>query len=141
MWGPAPREGWYNLLPYIGIIAEHEHGMQCCDRRWKDSKEICYGRYKLPGEKELQRLRVAISKRNQDAETNPHAELDPVALRQARRWGLETLAEAKVGKRAELREAIRDEIAVHGASVVPPEALVALKDARRRVPVNKTRFT
>ena len=139
--GPVPRDGWYNLLPYVGIIAEHDESVQCCDRKWAESREICYGRYKVPGEKELQRLKRAIHLRNQDAETNPHAELDPVALKQARQWAGETIEEQRVGKREELKAAIRDEVNTHGASVVPPEALVALKDAGRRVPVHKTWIT
>lgn len=139
--GPAPRDGWYNLLPHIGIIAEHDHGMQCCARKWEESRELCYGRYKLPGERELQRLRRAIALRNQDDETNPHAELDPVALKQARQWGLDMIREQKVGRREELKEAIKDEINTHGASIVPPQAIQALKDARRRYPMHKTIFS
>jgi hypothetical protein len=139
--GPAPRAGWYNLLPHIGIIAKHEHGMQCCDRRWAESREICYGRYKVPGEKELQRLKRAIYLRGQDAETNPQAELDPVALKQARRWGMEIVNEQKVGRREDLKEALRDEVNTHGASIVPDEVLVGLKETGRRYPIHKTIFS
>lgn len=104
VWGPVPREGWYNLLPHIGIIANHTK--TCCKAIWEESREICYGQYKEPGEKELKRLRRAIHLRDKEMATNPHIkpELDAVALEQARVWGLQMMADQKVRKRNELAE-------------------------------------
>lgn len=141
VFGPPPRDGWYNLLPHIGIIAEHEHGMQCCDRLWSESKEICFGRYKVPNHVELDALRRAIRLRNQDEELNPHQELSPQALQEAMRWGMQEAQEVQVKSREDLKAQIKDEVQTHGASIIPPEALVALKGAGRRVPVHKTVFS
>lgn len=104
VWGEVPRDGWYNLLPHIGIIAEHSHG--CCKRAAEEFGEVCYGTYKEPDGRELKRLKKAISKRNQEAATNPHIrpELDAVALEQAKRWGLQMMADREVKKRGELAE-------------------------------------
>ena len=104
VWGPVPREGWYNLLPQVGIIADHANG--CCKRSWDESREICYGTYKEPNGKELKRLKKAIRLRNKELATNPHIrpDLDPVALEQARRWGLQIMEDKKVKQRNELAE-------------------------------------
>jgi len=104
IWGEVPREGWYNLLPHIGIIADHANG--CCKRAADEFGEICYGTYKEPDGRELKRLKKAISKRNQEVATNPQIrpELDKVALEQAKRWGLQMMAERGVKKRGELAE-------------------------------------
>lgn len=103
VWGEVPRGGWYNLLPHVGIIADHRNS--CCQKA-KDLGEICYGTYKLPDGKELSSLERAISLRNKDAATNPHIspELDTVALDQAKRWGLQMMQDAKVKTRGELAE-------------------------------------
>ena len=141
VWGPAPREGWYNLLPYIGIIAEHSN--KCCQRLWEESREICYGEYKEPNGLELKRLKKAISKRNKEAATNPHVspELDEVALKQAKEWGLQEMKETQIERRQELKEMYRDEVLVHGPGIIPPEAIAALKESGRRVPVARTIFS
>lgn len=104
VWGAVPREGWYNLLPHVGIIAEHANG--CCDRAWNETREICYGTYKEPDGRELKRLKRAIAKRNKEVATNPHIrpELDETALQQAKSWGLQMMAEREVSKRNELAE-------------------------------------
>lgn len=104
MWGEVPREGWYNLLPHIGIIADHAHG--CCQRAANEHGEICYGTYKEPDGRELKRLKKAISKRNKEMATNPHIrpELDSVALEQAKWWGLQMMHDREVRKRGELAE-------------------------------------
>ena len=104
VWGPVPREGWYNLLPHIGIIANHEN--KCCDRAWNETREICYGTYKEPNGKELKRLKKAIALRNKEVATNPHIkpELDQVALLQAKDWGLQMMKDQDVRKRNELAE-------------------------------------
>ena len=141
VWGAAPRDGWYNALPNIGIIAEHDDGGECCDRLWKESRELCYGRYKVPDDRELSLLRRAIARRNQDNEVNPHAELSEADLAEARAWGLQAAKDEEVRKRNELKELYKDEVLVHGASVIPDVALLALKEAGRRVPINRTRFT
>ena len=138
VWGPAPRDGWYNALPTIGVIAEHDESGQCCHTLWTESREICYGRYKIPDGRELSLLQRAINRRNQAAEVNPHAELDAATLEEARRWGMQASAEVEVQRRNDLKDAWRDEVAVHGAGVVPDMAIAALKDARRVVPVHKT---
>lgn len=103
VWGPVPREGWYNLLPAVGIIADHT--LTCC-RTARELGEICYGTYAAPSERELGRLRRAIAKRDQEKATNPHIrpELDEVALQQAKDWGLQMMQDAKVQKRGEIRE-------------------------------------
>lgn len=107
VWGEVPRDGWYNLLPYIGIIADHT--LTCC----KDAKalgEICYGTYALPSERELNRLRRTIARRDRDAATNPHVrpDLDPVQLEQAKRWGLQMMRDREVQRRGEIAEIRRE---------------------------------
>jgi len=104
VWGPVPREGWYNLLPHIGIIANHRDN--CCRKLWDSSRELCYGTYKEPDGKELKRLKKAIHLRNKETATNPHIrpELDEVALQQAKRWGLQIMQDEKVRKRTELAQ-------------------------------------
>jgi len=104
VWGPVPREGWYNLLPYAGIIANHRDN--CCKKAWDEAREVCYGTYKEPNGKELKRLKKAISLRNKAIATNPHIrpELDPVALQQAKEWGLQMMRDTEVAKRTELAE-------------------------------------
>lgn len=104
IWGEVPREGWYNLLPHIGIIAEHGDG--CCKRAADEFGEICYGSYKEPDGRELKRLKKAVAHRNREMATNPQIrpELDAVALEQAKRWGLQMMADKEVKKRGELAE-------------------------------------
>jgi hypothetical protein len=104
VWGPVPREGWYNLLPHIGIIADHAN--HCCKRAADEHGEICYGTYKEPDGRELKRLKKAISARNKEVETNPHIrpELDTAALEQAKHWGLQMMADREVRRRGELAE-------------------------------------
>ena len=103
VWGPVPREGWYNLLPHIGIIADHS--FTCC-KEARNLGEICYGAYALPSGRELKRLKKAITLRNKEAATNPHIspELDEVALQQAKAWGLQIMRDREVKKRGELAE-------------------------------------
>jgi hypothetical protein len=104
IWGPVPREGWYNLLPHIGIIADHANG--CCKRAADEQGEVCYGTYKAPDGRELKRLKKAVAKRNKARETNPHIrpELDIEALQQAKVWGLQIMNDQQVQKRGELAE-------------------------------------
>jgi hypothetical protein len=104
VWGPVPREGWYNMLPYVGIIADHANG--CCKRLWDESREICYGTYKEPDGRELKRLKKAVQLRSKEAATNPHIapELDEVALQQAKVWGLQMMRDKEVRRRNELVE-------------------------------------
>lgn len=104
VWGPLPREGWYNLLPHIGIIADHANG--CCKRAADEHGEICYGTYKEPDGRELKRLKKAIASRDKERATNPHIqpELDKEALQQAKHWGLQMMADKEVKKRGELAE-------------------------------------
>lgn len=104
VWGPVPQEGWYNMLPHIGIIADHAN--KCCEKAWNETREICYGTYKEPSGKELKRLKKAIALRNKEAATNPHIrpELDEVALQQAKVWGLQMMRDREVQKRNELAE-------------------------------------
>ena len=141
VFGPAPRDGWYNLLPEIGIIAEHDRAMQCCARKWADTKEVCYGRYALPSNRELERLRRAVARRDRDKTIDPHAPLDTHALEEARRWGLQEAQERQVTQREDLKAKIKDELVVHGAGIVPPEVIQALKDTGRRLPKEFSRFT
>lgn len=106
VWGPVPREGWYNLLPK-GIIADHRNG--CCKKSWEGSREICYGEYRLPGNLDLKRLRRAVRLRDREVATNPHVkpELNEVALQQAKAWGLQMMSDARVRKQTELAEISR----------------------------------
>jgi hypothetical protein len=138
--GAAPREGWYNLVP-DGIIATHKRGKKCCRRLWKASREICYGQWKLPDETELNVLSGAVRAREKDRFVNPHEELSESALLEAARWGMQQSTDAQVAKREDLRAQYKDEVNTHGASIIPPQALVALKDARRRVPTERTWFS
>jgi len=103
VWGEVPRGGWYNLLPHIGIIANHS--LTCC-KEARALGETCYGTYALPSDRELGRLRRAIERRSKDAETNPHIrpDLDPVQLEQAKRWGLQAIQDVEVQRRGELAE-------------------------------------
>ncbi len=107
VWGEVPREGWYNLLPHIGIIADHT--LTCC-KEARDLGEICYGTYALPSDRELNRLKRAIAKRNKDAATNPHIrpDLDPVQLEQAKQWGLQMMQDREVQRRGEMAEIRRE---------------------------------
>lgn len=107
VWGPVPREGWYNLLPHIGIIADHS--LTCCKEARRLS-EICYGTYAEPSGRELRQLTKAIARRNEEAATNPHIrpDLDPVALQQAKVWGLQMMRDREVQKRGELAEIRRE---------------------------------
>lgn len=108
MWGEVPREGWYNMLPHIGIIADHAN--KCCDKAWQESREICYGMYKEPDGRELKRLKKAIHLRSKEVATNPHIrpDLDTVALNQAKEWGLQVMKDKEVQKRNELVEIRRE---------------------------------
>ncbi len=108
VWGPVPRDGWYNLLPHIGIIAQHQN--HCCKKAWLETREICYGEYKLPDGRELKRLKKAVYRRDKEMATNPHIrpELDEVALQQAKTIGLQAMQDAKVRKRSELAEISRE---------------------------------
>jgi hypothetical protein len=102
--GSVPREGWYNLLPHIGIIAHHRN--HCCKKAWLETREICYGEYREPDNLVLKRLKKAIQLRNREMATNPHIrpELDPVGLNQAKTWGLQMMQDTKVRKQNELAE-------------------------------------
>lgn len=104
VWGPVPRDGWYNLLPHVGIIADHTDN--CCKKAADELGEICYGTYKEPGNKELTRLKKAVHLRNKELATNPHIkpELNEVALQQAKVWGLQMMRDREVQKRGELAE-------------------------------------
>lgn len=108
VWGPVSRDGWYNLLPHIGIVAHHRD--HCCKKAWLDTREICYGEYKLPDGRELKRLKKAVYRRNKEVATNPHItpELNEVALQQAKVLGLQAMQDAKVRKRNELAEIRRE---------------------------------
>ena len=141
IWGAAPRDGWYNLLPHIGMVAEHESRRGCCDRLWKSSREICYGRYRVPDGRELQILRDAVSRRSEDKEINPHATLSVEALEQARSWGLEAQKEHEVRTRAELKDQFRDEVNTHGAKLATPQEIALLKSLGANVPVHREWFT
>jgi hypothetical protein len=108
VWGPVPRDGWYNLLPHIGIVAQHRN--HCCKKAWLETREICYGEYKLPDGRELKRLKKAVFRRDKELATNPHIrpELNEVALQQAKMMGLQMMQDAKVRKRTELAEIRRE---------------------------------
>lgn len=141
IWGAAPRDGWYNLVPHIGVVAEHERGMRCCSRLWKSSREICYGRYKIPDGRELQILREAVARRNADPEVNPHAVLDEQSLAQARAWGLDAKKESHVKSQQELKDMFRDEVNTHGAKLATPMELAMLKAVGAKTPINREIFT
>lgn len=139
--GPAPRDGWYNLVPHIGMVAEHERAMRCCDRIWQQSREICYGRYKVPGGRELQVLREAVARRDADPEADPHRELDEQSLQQAKIWGQEAMAEKKIASREELKAMWKDEIGTHGAKLCTPQELAALKSMGVKTPKAREFFS
>lgn len=104
VWGPLPREGVYYLLPNIGIVATHTD--YCCKKAAEEERQVCYGTYKEPGSKELDRLKKAVFLRDKEMATNPHIrpDMDVVALEQARRWGLQMMEDQEVKKRTELAE-------------------------------------
>jgi len=84
MVGPAPRDGWYNLLYVIGVFSKHTK-----------NKFGPWGGYRVPDQSDLTNLRRVISLRNKDAECNPHEPLSPAALAQARAWGLQYINEQR----------------------------------------------
>lgn len=148
IWGPYPREGWYSLLAApamsvpFGVVADHDQEGKCCQKLWNRSREICYGRFRFPDQRELRVLERAVALRNKDVEVDPHSvTLNPRALTQAKALGLQSAQDVKVARRTELKEMYADEVAVHGAGVITPQAILGLKEARRRVPVNRIRFT
>jgi hypothetical protein len=140
VWGPAPRDGWYNLVPHIGMVAQHESSLRCCDRLWKQSKEICYGRYKVPGSLELQVLRRAKAERDANPEVNPHMELDEQSLEHAKSWGLQAMREMKVKSQSEAKERWKSEVDTHGAKICLPHELAALKSMGAKMPHTRDYF-
>jgi len=87
MVGPAPRDGWYNALPVIGIVGIHN----------KITKEKFgpWGAYRVPDQSDIEILRRAVHLRSKDAECNPHEALSAAALEQARQWGLQMIDEQR----------------------------------------------
>lgn len=125
--GPAPRDGWYNALPYVGIVAEHDRKRRCCKRKWREDRQPCWGRYRVPDNRDLQALEKAIGLRQRDAEVNPHEALSPAALEQARVWGLQEMSTRKNALEESSREYWRDQISVHGGKLFNDYELALLR--------------
>lgn len=126
--GPAPREGWYAALPVIGVVAEHDLNKQCCKDAWEADRQVCWGRYRIPGQKELTSLRRAAYLRNQDPEVNPHSTvLSAQVLEQIRLDGFQQLAARDRDLKQEAKDYWQDQLSVHGAKVIPPDLLQAMR--------------
>jgi len=96
---PPPSDGWYQLL---WAIAEHEPGRACCARVYEENRRNCWGLYRLPAEKDLERLRRAVSLRNADAQkVGPHAPSEPDVLAEIHRAAFAEHEEDERRKRRE----------------------------------------
>lgn len=126
--GPPPREGWYAALPKIGVVAEHNRDGKCCQSLWDEDRQVCWGRYRIPTQRELRALQRAVHLRNQDPEVNPHSvELSPQVLEQIRLDGYQQMAARDRDSKEEAKAYWRDQIGVHGSKVIPANVLQGMK--------------
>lgn len=103
---PAPRDGWYQLL---WAAAEHDENRECCDRLYKSSRRNCWGYYRLPNDKDLERLQRAVKLRDADIKrVDPHAPMPPEAVDEVFRAAFIEQEEIDRRKDAELTESYRD---------------------------------
>lgn len=100
--GPPPPNGFYS---YLFTIADHDPDHSCCKRAWKNWRSgkrktmRCWGYYREPSQKDLDRL--AEAKAYRDAEPykqSPHEPLSTQTLREIaiieRSWNEEQKAKA-----------------------------------------------
>lgn len=128
--GAAPREGWYAALPKIGVVAEHDRNGQCCKNLWEGNREVCWGRYRIPDQRELRALQRAVHLRDQDPEVDPHsAVLSAQVLEQIRLDGYQQLATRDRDLKEENHAYWKQELGVHGAKVIPANILQNIKNA------------
>lgn len=69
---PCPLEGYYSELFTIS-----DHDDECCA---KNKSVVCWGRYRLPAQQDLDRLQMAKNLRDKDAFINPNAPLSAETL-------------------------------------------------------------
>lgn len=84
MVGPAPRDGWYNLLRVVGV-----HNKATKERFGP------WGGYRVPDQKDIIDLRRAVYLRNKDAECNPREPMSDAAMNQAREFGMQFIDEQR----------------------------------------------
>jgi len=96
---PAPGDGWYNLHR---VIAEHEPNQACCERLFKEGRQNCWGLYRLPAQKDLDRLQRAISLRDaDDHKVDPHQPMSEEALKHAHRAAFAEMEAEEAAKQSE----------------------------------------
>lgn len=61
--GELPTYGYYK---YLRTICEHEEDESCCEKAWQESRRRCWGYYRLPQDKDINRLQRAVSLRDRD---------------------------------------------------------------------------
>lgn len=94
--GEAPADGWYVAL---WVIAEHEEGNGCCKR----SKGKCWGKYREPGEIDLEILREAKKKRDEtEYRQSPHEPLSTETVARAMLEGRAANEAESIGKKKQL---------------------------------------
>jgi len=82
--GPAPRDGWYNLLRVIGVFNKHTK-----------EKFGPWGGYRVPDQRDITDLREAVHLRNKDPECDPFQPLSDAAMNQARALGMQRIDEQR----------------------------------------------
>jgi hypothetical protein len=91
--GPPPRDGLYS---YLFTIADHDPDQKCCKRAWRGWKSgkrktmRCWGYYREPGQKDLDRL--AEAKAARDAQPFKQSPFEPLSA--------QTLSEIAITERA-----------------------------------------
>ena len=102
---PPPADGWYQFL---WTIAEHESNLACCERLPEESRRHCYGYYRLPLQKDLDRLQRAVKLRDQDKAIDPHKPMPQDVLAEIHRAAFASHKEEERLKQAESQEIFRD---------------------------------
>lgn len=109
---PAPSDGWYGLHR---VIAEHEENRACCERLYREGRQNCWGYYRLPAEKDLQRLQRAVSLRDaDDHKVDPHAPMSQEALAHAHRAAFAETQEEQAARDAEYHDMWQAFDSTHG---------------------------
>lgn len=109
---PPPPSEWYG---FASVIAEHDPGGKCCERRWRDYRAQCWGYYRPPSEKDLNGLRRAVWERDADPyKYSPHEPLPPHAIDELQRAALSDEAAEAEEKDRVLTDMWRDFVDAHG---------------------------
>lgn len=105
---PAPRDGYYS---HLWTIASHEG--KCCDDALKNNM-VCWGSYRLPGEQDLQALRIAIARREADSvKGNPYGDVPYDSLKELARRNRDDRQETEKKTKELTREALSDALRPH----------------------------